>query len=59
MKAFVMNEIGSVGCMERPVAIPGPNRAIVETPAFICPSDRVLLGAVTTGYFGVKVLITF
>jgi hypothetical protein len=59
MKAFVMKGISSVGFIERQVASPGPNGAIVETRALIRPSDRVRLGATTTGYFGVKVLITF
>jgi hypothetical protein len=59
MKTFVMKGIGSVGFIERPVASPGPNGAIAETWLLIRPSDRVLLAAITTGYFGVKVLITF
>ena len=58
MKAFVKG-IGCVGFMERPVAVPGPSDAIAETRFIVRPSDRALLGAITTGYFGVMVLITF
>jgi threonine dehydrogenase-like Zn-dependent dehydrogenase len=40
MKAFVMQSIGQVGFMEKPVPEPGPNDAIVQTTrALICTSD--------------------
>jgi threonine dehydrogenase-like Zn-dependent dehydrogenase len=40
MKAFVMQKIGSVGVMEKPIPEPGPNDAIVKTTAaLICTSD--------------------
>jgi isopropanol dehydrogenase (NADP+) len=40
MKAFVMKEIGAVGMVDKPVPSPGPNDAIVRTPAaLICTSD--------------------
>ena len=40
MKAFVMQEIGSVGFMDKPVPRPGPNDAVVQTTrALICTSD--------------------
>lgn len=33
MNTFVMKKIGSVGMMEKPIADPGPNDAIVKTTA--------------------------
>jgi len=40
MKAFVMEKIGQVGFMDKPVPKPGPNDAIVKTTrALICTSD--------------------
>src|SRR5258707_7109248 len=40
MKAFVMQAIGQVGFMEKPIPHPGPNDAIVKTTkALICTSD--------------------
>jgi isopropanol dehydrogenase (NADP+) len=40
MKAFVMNEIGRVGFMEKPVPRPAPRDAIVRTTrGLICTSD--------------------
>ncbi|HSR83652.1 MAG TPA: NAD(P)-dependent alcohol dehydrogenase [Streptosporangiaceae bacterium] len=40
MKAFVMQRIGHVGFMEKPIPKPGPNDAIVQTTrALICTSD--------------------
>lgn len=40
MKAFVMQQIGRVGVMEKPIPEPGPNDAIVRTTAaLICTSD--------------------
>ena len=40
MKAFVMQKLGSVGMMEKPIPDPGPNDAIVKTTAaLICTSD--------------------
>ncbi|WP_067679349.1 NAD(P)-dependent alcohol dehydrogenase [Nocardia miyunensis] len=40
MKTFVMKEIGSVGFAEKPVPVPGPNDAVVQTTAaLICTSD--------------------
>jgi threonine dehydrogenase-like Zn-dependent dehydrogenase len=40
MKAFVMQEIGRVAVVEKPIPEPGPNDAIVRTTAaLICTSD--------------------
>jgi len=40
MRAFVMRGIGSVGIMEKPVPVPGPNDAVVKTTAaMVCTSD--------------------
>jgi isopropanol dehydrogenase (NADP+) len=40
VKAFVMEEIGRVGFMDKPVPRPGPNDAVVRTTrALICTSD--------------------
>lgn len=40
MKAFVMEEIGRVGFLDKPVPRPGPNDVIVKTTrALICTSD--------------------
>jgi isopropanol dehydrogenase (NADP+) len=40
MKAFVMEEIGKVGFMDKPIPEPGPNDAVVKTTrALICTSD--------------------
>ena len=40
MRAFVMQAIGRVGFLDKPIPIPGPNDAIVKTTrALICTSD--------------------
>src|SRR5689334_16107352 len=40
MSAFVMQSIGEVGFLDKPVPTPGPNDAIVKTTrALICTSD--------------------
>ena len=40
MKAFVMRAIGSVGVLDKPKPVPGPNDAVVRTTAaLICTSD--------------------
>ncbi len=40
MKAFVMEKIGKVGFMDKPIPKPGPNDAVVQTTrALICTSD--------------------
>lgn len=40
MKTFVMEEIGRVGFMEKPVPEPGPNGAVIKTTkALVCTSD--------------------
>jgi isopropanol dehydrogenase (NADP+) len=45
MKAFVMEQIGQVGFMEKPVPRPGPNDAVVQTTrALICTSDSHTVG---------------
>jgi len=45
MKAFVMQAIGQVGFMEKPIPHPGPNDAIVKTTkALICTSDSHTVG---------------
>lgn len=45
MKAFVMEQIGQVGFMDKPVPRPGPNDAVVKTTrALICTSDSHTVG---------------
>ena len=45
MKAFVMEEIGRVGFMDKPVPRPGPNDAVIQTTrALICTSDSHTVG---------------
>ena len=45
MKAFVMNGLGSVGFVEKPIPVPGPNDAVVRTTcALVCTSDTHTLG---------------
>jgi threonine dehydrogenase-like Zn-dependent dehydrogenase len=45
MKAFVMQEIGQVGFMDKPIPRPGPGDAIVRTTrALICTSDSHTVG---------------
>ncbi len=45
MKAFVMEEIGQVGFMDKPMPKPGPDDAIVRTTrALICTSDSHTVG---------------
>ena len=45
MKAFVMEQIGRVGFMDKPVPQPGPNDAVVKTTrALICTSDSHTVG---------------
>ncbi|HQY59209.1 MAG: NAD(P)-dependent alcohol dehydrogenase [Nitrospira sp.] len=45
MNTFVMKKIGSVGMMEKPIADPGPNDAIVKTTAaLVCTSDVHTVG---------------
>ncbi|HEY2549127.1 MAG TPA: NAD(P)-dependent alcohol dehydrogenase [Streptosporangiaceae bacterium] len=45
MKAFVMEQIGQVGFMDKPVPRPGPNDAVVQTTrALICTSDSHTVG---------------
>lgn len=40
MKAFVMEQVGRVGFMDKPIPRPGPNDAIIQTTrALICTSD--------------------
>ena len=40
MKAFVMERIGHVGFMDKPIPRPGPNDAVIKTTrALICTSD--------------------
>lgn len=40
MKTFVMEKVGKVGFMEKPVPGPGPNDAIIKTTkALVCTSD--------------------
>lgn len=40
MRAFVMQKIGAVGFLEKPVPEPGPNDAVVKTTrALVCTSD--------------------
>jgi isopropanol dehydrogenase (NADP+) len=48
MKAFVMQGIGKMGFMEKPVPEPGPNDAIIRTTrALICTSDtHTVAGAI-------------
>ncbi len=48
MKAFVMQGIGKVGFMEKPIPEPGPTDAIVKTTrALVCTSDvHTLKGAI-------------
>ena len=48
MKAFVMEGIGRVAVVEKPVPTPGPNDAIVRTTAaLICTSDtHTVAGAI-------------
>lgn len=48
MKAFVMQGIGRVGFMEKPIPEPGPNDAVVKTTrALVCTSDvHTLKGAI-------------
>jgi threonine dehydrogenase-like Zn-dependent dehydrogenase len=45
MKAFVMKDIGRVGFTEKPIPLPGPNDAVVQTTrALICTSDSHTVG---------------
>jgi isopropanol dehydrogenase (NADP+) len=45
MKAFVMERIGHVGFMDKPIPRPGPNDAVIKTTrALICTSDLHTLG---------------
>ena len=45
MKAFVMQKIGHVGFMDKPVPTPGPNDAVIKTTrALICTSDSHTVG---------------
>jgi isopropanol dehydrogenase (NADP+) len=45
MKAFVMEKIGHVGFMDKPIPRPGPNDAVIKTTrALICTSDLHTLG---------------
>jgi isopropanol dehydrogenase (NADP+) len=48
MRAFVMQGIGKVGFMEKPVPEPGPNDAVIKTTrALICTSDtHTVAGAI-------------
>lgn len=55
MKAFVMKHIGAVGVMEKPIAEPGPNDAVVKTTAaLVCTSDVHTLG----GAIGERINLT-
>jgi threonine dehydrogenase-like Zn-dependent dehydrogenase len=45
VKAFVMERIGHVGFMDKPIPRPGPNDAVIKTTrALICTSDLHTLG---------------
>ncbi|AMV20153.1 NADP-dependent isopropanol dehydrogenase [Planctomyces sp. SH-PL14] len=66
MKAFVMEGIGRVGFMQKPIPEPGPNDAVVKTTrALVCTSDiHTVKGAIgprqalTLGHEGVGVVAT-
>ena len=48
MRTFVMERIGKVGTMEKPIPTPGPNDAVIKTTAaLICTSDaHTVAGAI-------------
>ena len=48
MKCFVMNGIGKVGLVDKPVTRPGPSDAVIRTTAaLVCTSDvHTVAGAI-------------